>query len=95
MPPHVADHLLAVLREALTNAAKYAQATHFSVEISVVGDNVLVEVTTDGGGFEVQSAGSSGHGLTNIRNRAEKLGGAFELISAPGEGTRLLWTAPV
>ena len=95
VPPHVADHLLAVLREALTNAAKYAQATYFSVEISVVGDNVLVEVIDDGGGFEVESAGSAGHGLTNMRNRAEKLGGAFELISAPGEGTRLVWTAPV
>jgi signal transduction histidine kinase len=95
VPPHVADHLLAVIREALTNAAKYARATHLSVEISVMSDVVLVEIADNGEGFEVGPAASTGHGLTNMRNRAEKLSGSFELISVKGEGTRLVWSVPV
>lgn len=91
--PLVADHLLAVVREALTNAAKHAQASHFKVEIRVDDDVVLLEVVDDGEGIELDSTSSTGHGLTNMRNRAEKLNGSFELISLPGQGTRLVWTA--
>lgn len=72
-----------------------AQASTFGVEIRVVDDDVLVEVTDNGSGFDVEAAGSTGHGLTNMRNRAEKLGGTFELFSTPAEGTRLIWIAPV
>ena len=95
VPPQVADHILAVVREALTNAAKHAQASHFVVEISVDEDIVLVEVIDNGSGLEVGKAGSAGHGLTNLRNRSEKLGGHFEILSVEGGGTRLSWSAPV
>ncbi len=93
VPQHVAEHILSVIREALTNAAKYAQASHFNVEIRVDDDIVLVEVVDDGQGFELDSTGSAGHGLSNMRNRAEKLSGSFEIISQPGLGTRLIWSA--
>ncbi len=95
VPPHVADHILAVVREALTNAAKHARASRFAVEISVDDDIVLVEVIDNGSGLEVDRAGSVGHGLTNLRNRAEKLSGNFEILSVEGGGTRLIWSAPV
>ena len=95
VPPQVADHILAVVREALTNAAKHASASRCSVEISVDDDVVLVEVIDNGRGLEVDQAGSAGHGLTNLRNRAEKLSGNFEILSVEGGGTRLSWSAPV
>ena len=94
VPPHVADHVLAVVREALTNAAKHAQASCCSVEISV-DDDVVVEVIDNGKGLVVDQVGSAGHGLMNLRNRAEKLSGTFEILSVEGGGTRLSWTAPV
>ena len=94
VPPHVADHILAVIREALTNAAKHARATRFSVEISV-DDAVVVEVIDNGSGLLNDRSGSGGHGLTNMRSRAEKLSGSFEIFSVEGGGTRLSWSVPL
>ncbi len=95
VPPQVADHILAVVREALTNAAKHAGASRCSVEIGVDDDVVLVEITDNGRGMEIDPAGGVGHGLTNLRSRAEKLSGTFEVFSVETGGTRLSWSAPV
>jgi signal transduction histidine kinase len=94
IPQHVADHLLAVLRESLTNAGKHAQASHFSV-IVIAGDEVAVEVIDDGRGMQHTPSGSEGMGLVNLRNRAEKLGGTFHILEAPGGGTRAVWRVPI
>jgi signal transduction histidine kinase len=93
-PQHVADHLLAVLREALTNAGKHAQATRFDVAISVA-DEVTLEVRDNGTGIELPLNHSAGMGLVNLRNRAEKLGGTFEIQPGQSGGTRLVWRVPV
>jgi signal transduction histidine kinase len=93
VPQHVGDHLLAVLREALTNAGKHAEATHFSITVSVT-DCVILEVVDDGVGITVPPDGA-GLGIANLRNRAEKLGGDFEIGSAEGGGTRMVWQAPI
>ncbi len=95
VPPQVADHIIAVVREALTNAAKHARASRFSIEIAVDNDAVTVDVVDDGIGIEIGPEESMGHGLMNLRNRAEKLSGAFEIVSVETGGTRLSWSAPV
>ncbi len=93
VPVHVADALLAVLREALTNAAKHARATNFSIVVSVA-DEVTLEVTDDGVGLQAPGAGGTGMGLANMRSRAEKLGGTFEAQDVSGGGTRIIWRVP-
>ncbi len=95
VPPDVADHLLAVLREALTNAAKHARATNVSVVVSVA-DRVTLEVVDDGIGTGLPTPGAVvGMGLANMRSRAERLGGTFEMANAPGGGTRIVWGVPI
>ncbi len=94
VPQPVADHLLAVLREGLTNAGKHAQATQFSVIVSA-GDEVSLEVIDNGVGITSHRVGSAGMGLSNLRSRAEKLGGTLEIHDAPDGGTRLVWKVPV
>jgi signal transduction histidine kinase len=94
VPQGVADHLLAVLREALTNAGKHAGATHFSVVVSVT-DDITLEVIDDGSGIDLPLAASNGMGLANLRSRAEKLGGTFEVQAVEGGGTRVLWRVPL
>jgi signal transduction histidine kinase len=89
----IADSLLAVLREALTNAGKHAQATSYVVTIGVAED-VSLEVQDDGIGIELPQAFGAGLGLLNLRSRAEKLGGSFEILASE-DGTRLLWCVPV
>ena len=89
----IADILLAVLREALTNAGKHAKATNYVVTISVAED-VCLEVQDNGIGIEVSQAFGAGLGLLNLRSRAERLGGSFEILTGE-DGTRLLWRVPV
>jgi len=93
VPQQVADHLLAVVREALTNAAKHAQATRFIVTLSAA-DDVILEVVDDGVGIDPTTQGH-GLGLSNLRSRAEKLGGTFDVHSAADRGTRLTWRVPL
>jgi signal transduction histidine kinase len=90
----VADHLLAVLREALTNVGKHAGATRCSVIITAA-DEVSLEVCDDGSGIPLPLAEGAGMGLGNLRNRAEKLGGSFVVEAVEGGGTRLFWSVPV
>jgi signal transduction histidine kinase len=89
----IADHVLAVVREGLTNAGKHGRATRYSVSLTV-DDSLRLEVTDDGVGIAVPMAERQGMGLTNLRHRAEKLGGTFSLTTPEGGGTHLLWCVP-
>jgi signal transduction histidine kinase len=88
-----ADHLLAVLREALTNAGKHAQATRFRITVAV-GDELRLDVIDNGRGIERPAADTKGLGLVNLRHRAEKLGGTLEIQVPDGGGTKLVWRVP-
>jgi signal transduction histidine kinase len=75
-----------LVSEAITNAAKHAQADTVTVEVVVTGDTVLISVTDDGvGGAET----GRGSGLGGLRDRVEAVGGRLEITSPPSEGTRL------
>lgn len=88
--PEIAPELLAVLAEALSNAAKHAQAS--AVAVVVVADNGLtLTVADDGRGIPADVAES---GLSNMRQRAERLGGTFTIRTGPPVGTTLEWSVP-
>ena len=93
MSQQAADHLLAVLREALTNAGKHAQATRFRITVAV-GDELRLEVADNGKGMALPAAESQGLGLVNLRHRAEKLGGTLEIRIPDDGGTLLVWRVP-
>jgi signal transduction histidine kinase len=92
IPDAVADHLLAVAREALTNAGKHARASEIVVKL-MVAESITLTVTDDGVG---PGAGvrSGGRGLGNLQRRAVMLGGSFELESIDGGGTLVRWAVP-
>jgi len=90
LPDGVADDLLAVLREALTNAARHAHATGVEVELTATADRLTLDVRDDGSGIGDTTRRS---GLANLRHRAERHGGALTVNSGP-TGTRLVWTVP-
>jgi signal transduction histidine kinase len=93
VPQQVGDHVLAVVREALTNAGKHSGATRYEVKLAVT-DRIVLEVSDNGSGIELPLA-QPGLGLGNMRERAEKLGGSFEVHLRRGGGTRLVWSVPL
>jgi len=86
------DDVVACVREGLTNAAKYAQASHASVDVKADGSHVAVRVADDGRGIV---GGVSLSGLRNLRIRAERRGGSFAIARPAGGGTELIWSAPI
>lgn len=93
IPQQTADHLLAVLREMLSNVGKHAHATRVVV-VLIVSDDITLEVTDNGVGL-TPSAEGSGLGLTNLRRRAEKLGGTFEIQVVDSGGAKATWRVPI
>ncbi|MFG2818504.1 GAF domain-containing protein [Kitasatospora sp. NPDC048365] len=92
VPAQVADHVVAVLGEALSNAARHARARRVEVALQAVGSRVVLTVQDDGVGIPEQGRRS---GLRNLAERAESVGGTLELAAAPDGGTRLVWSAPL
>jgi signal transduction histidine kinase len=92
LPEPLCDHLLATLREALTNVSKHAGASEVVVTIAV-GDELQLVVADDGRG--VTDPPADGLGLKNLRNRAERLGGTLEIGKSREGGTRLSWRIPL
>lgn len=87
------EQLVPVVREALTNVAKHADATDVEVELAVEKGGVVLRVADDGRGIDPDAR--RGYGLDNLEQRAAQLGGGMTLESgASGRGTVLLWRVP-
>lgn len=87
----LANHAEAVLREAVSNAVRHANATSLAINVSVE-DDVRVEVVDDGVGI---SGDITESGLRNLRQRADGAGGEFTVENMPTGGTLLRWSAPL
>ncbi|MFE6745147.1 GAF domain-containing protein [Kitasatospora purpeofusca] len=92
VPQELAEHVMAVLGEALSNAARHARASRVEVALRAAGGTVTLTVTDDGVGVPPSGRRS---GLRNLAERAERAGGTFDLRPAEGGGTRLVWEAPL
>ena len=91
VPDEIAEHLLAVLREALSNAARHAHASRVSVAVTA-GSDLTLTVRDDGTGMEASTRRS---GLGNLADRASELGGTLRVGPAEGGGTELEWRVPL
>lgn len=93
VPRQTADHLLAVLREMLSNIGKHAHASRVLISLTV-DDDVTLQVVDNGAGF-APSPDGNGLGIANLRRRAETLGGTFEIGPAETSGTTARWRVPL
>jgi signal transduction histidine kinase len=89
----LAEQVLAVLREALSNAARHSGATQVDVMVDTDGDGMLTVLVRDNGRGIGKTSRRSG--LANMADRAEKLGGRLRVSPAEGGGTELEWQVPV
>ena len=84
-------HVYRIVQEALTNAIRHSQATHVDVLLERRADALVVVVEDDGHGFDPESVASNGHlGLAGMQERAEQIGGALTVESAPGAGATIV-----
>jgi PAS domain S-box-containing protein len=85
--------LLRVVREALTNVRRHSDAEKASVSLRTEGDDLIAEVSDDGGGYEQTT--KAGGGSRSMRERAAALGGVLEIESVRGGGTTVRLRVPL
>lgn len=91
----IRNEMVASMREALGNVARHARASQANVRVTVDDGQVVMVVTDDGvGPPETDEALLGGHGLHNLQQRAEALGGTCVLRPREGGGAELRWSAP-
>lgn len=99
LSPEQKEVIFQVLRESLSNIRKHSQARNVAVTLDLSAIPWVMTVRDDGRGFEVRrvaedprKAGS--YGLVGMRERAELLGGTFEIVSQVNEGTTVTLIGP-
>jgi signal transduction histidine kinase len=92
--PAMAEALLAVVRESLSNAVRHAAASNVDITIEA-GTELVVRVRDDGTGPPETPANPTGHGLRNLAGRAQAHGGSFRMGPAPKGGTEVEWRVPL
>ena len=85
--------IVRVCQEALSNVARHSGATSVQVQLQYTQDGLLLQVRDDGRGFE-PLLGGVGHGLRNMRERVEAVGGSLDVESALGAGCLIDVAAP-
>lgn len=83
-----------IVQEAVTNAVKHARASRVDVRICKIKDHLKIVVSDNGSGFVVKKA-YLGLGLVTMQERIKLLGGKIEIVSAPKQGTTVLFEVPV
>lgn len=84
------ETLFHIVQEALANVAKHAHATRVWISLISDGQGISLQVIDNGRGFDIQRTPSAlGHGMVNMAERASGIGGEYEVLSSPGEGTTI------
>jgi two-component system, NarL family, sensor histidine kinase DegS len=95
LEPYLEVMLFRAIQELLGNAARHSQASLVKVVVDLGEDRIRVSVDDNGKGFDPDSVQQSNSlGLKLIRERTEMLGGSFEVDSAVGKGSRILFAVP-
>ncbi len=88
--------LFRIFQEALTNVARHAGAQLIEVRLAATPETVTLQVHDDGRGIQVDEiAGLHSLGLLGMRERAQRLGGAFDIQAVPGDGTIVTVSVPL
>lgn len=100
LPEHVEVAAFRIVQEAVSNVVRHAQASKATVTVTAQPRALRVEVADDGIGFDAAEAAARARtgesvGLMGMRERAELAGGSLNVVSAPGQGTRVWAEIPL
>lgn len=95
LPGHIEEDIYRIAQEALNNTLKHASATSVTISLNEHPEHVELEIADNGRGFDYgQIQNGGGMGLANMKERSKKLRGAFNVATAPGEGTKICVEIP-
>ncbi len=87
-------HMMNIVREAISNSLRHGYATKATVSLKPLARSICLTIRDNGEGFEPADAHGLGHGLSNMRARAKKMGGRFSIQSTREHGTRITIDVP-
>lgn len=91
----VEDHLFRIAQESISNTLRHAKAENITIELFRTGNRVILRVTDDGRGFDINQIDDTRYGLHTMKERALEIGGTCHVISAPQSGTRIEVKVPI
>lgn len=87
--------LFRIVQEFLQNSLKHSHCKSIAIQLNYTQDRVELHMKDDGKGFEVSNVTALGIGLNNMQKRAQMMGGTYNLLSNPNQGTQLTVTLPL
>jgi signal transduction histidine kinase len=94
LPYHQKSIVFRILQEFIQNSIKHAQCDAITIQLIANSSSVQLKVNDNGKGFDTQM-NSTGIGLINMKKRTELIGGTFQLMSEPNNGTQLIVSLPL
>ncbi|KFZ43015.1 sensor histidine kinase [Anoxybacillus flavithermus] len=91
----VEDHLFRILQESVSNTLRHAKANMLEVLLLERDGFVLLRLSDDGVGFDVERTKSGSYGLQHMYERAAEIGGTLKIVSVKNKGTRLEVKVPL
>ncbi len=88
-------HVFFAFKEALNNIRKHADASKVAIEVSISGGQLRFRIEDDGTGFDMDTRRKAGRGVTNVMDRAQRIGGVCEFTTKPECGTVVLFEVPL
>lgn len=101
LPAETREHLDMMTKEVLRNVVQHAQARTVTLQLRIEARQLHLTIADDGRGFAADSpprkqhGATKGHGLRNLKTRAEALAGRLEIVSSPGRGTAVRIVVPL
>jgi PAS domain S-box-containing protein len=87
--------LLRIIQEAMTNVRKHSSAQRAWIRCRRQSGGVVIEVTDDGVGFDPAAVSGEHFGLSTMRERAQQVNAVLQILSSPGNGARVVISAPL
>lgn len=91
----IEDHLFRIVQEALSNTLRHSKASKLSISLKEREDAVMLSIRDNGVGFDPEQKKHASYGLVTMQERVNELGGAINIISAHGKGTRIDIRIPI
>ena len=89
LPQSSAYQLYNIARECMTNSLKHASPHNMHISVREELDQIVLECSDDGNGFDAKTRNGNGYGLRGMKERAESLGGTLAVESEIGQGTKV------